>query len=498
MRTSAETDTHDLARGAGAHYLGYLARLGARAPFLFIVGLLYGKDRFGEYTFGLTVIETTAAVALFGLKRSLFKFMSEAVAGEEEVDQAVANGVALALTLAAVLTLAVLAGAGPLAAGFRFPSAARVLRVLTPAIPLIVLSDILLVAIRFTRQMRFEVIARSVLEPIVLSVTVVAAYYGGARQEGLFIGYLASLAVAAGASAVFFARLFPVRAILRMPLRWTGMCRLVSFSGPTAGYDLLVLLAEKVDVFLVSYFFPTGVVGVYGMARQFTTFTKKIRQGFDRILPPVLSQAIAARNLGRARDQLALVSRWILSVQVLLLLAFAFFGREVLGLVGDDFRGGAYILTLLLIGEAINGSLGISELPIVYLRPSANLLVGAAMLVASLASGVWLTRRFGPEGTALSVVVTYVLVNALRLGLNRGLFRLTTLNASILKPVAAAGPALGAAWAVRRIVPQVGAAQLALGLPLLIGAYLGGLYLLGLEPEDRAQLRRLGRRSAAG
>ncbi|MFQ5678360.1 MAG: oligosaccharide flippase family protein [Gemmatimonadota bacterium] len=493
-RTSPETDTRDLARGAGVNYLGFVARLGARAPFLFLAALLYGEARFGEYTFGITVVETAAALALFGMKRSLFKFMSEAVERGETVHRAVANGVALALVTGTVATLAVGFGAGLLATLFRLPSAAGTLRWLTPALPMIVLSDILLVAIRFTRQMRFEVWARSVAEPITLTTTIVIAYYAGARDTGLFLGYVASLTVAAALSLFFFARLYSVRALLRAPPRWSEMRSLITFSGPTAGYELLILLADKADVFLVTYFLPLEAVGVYGMARQFATVSKKIRQGFDRILPPILSQSIAAGEIGRAREQLCTVSRWILSVQLLIVLGFVFYARDLLGLLGGQFGGGAMILILLLAAEAINGSLGVAELPIVYLRPGANLGVGAAMLVLTLGTGAWLIPEIGPEGAALALVITYAFVNALRIGVNRRLFHLTTVGPSLLKPLIAALPAAGSVLLLQRLAASVPAVHTVLGIPVLIATYVGALVLLGLEPEDRAQLRRLRRR----
>jgi len=497
MRRAVETDTRDLARGAGVNYLGYALRLGARAPFLLVAALLYGEVRFGEYVFGLSIVETAAALALFGLKRSLFKFMSESTARQETVYRAVANGVALATVMGAIATGVVIAGASHLAQWFHLPSAAHSLPLLAAAIPLIVTSDILLVAIRFTRQMRYEVMARSIAEPITLSVVAVSAYYLGAREHGLFIGYLASLTVAAAASVFFFARVFPIWTCLRMPLAWGEMRQLVSFSGPTAGYELMTLLGDQVDVYLVTYFFPAGVVGVYGMARQFSTFTKKVRQGFDRILPPVLSDAIAAGDLGRVGAQLALVSRWILSVQVLLVLVFAFFGNEVLGLLGGKFAGGAVALTLLLIGDAVNGSLGVSELPIVYLRPKANLLLGAGRLLLSLGTGIWLIGALGMEGAALSVVVTYCAINLARIVVNWGLFGIVTVRRSIGKPPLAAIPAAASAFLVLHLTAGVPVAGMVLGVPVLIGGYLTALYRLGLEPEERLQLRKLlGRGSA--
>jgi len=120
-RTTSETDTSDLARGAGVNYLGYVARLGSRVPFLMFAGLLYGETRFGVYTFGITLVETVASISLFGMRQSLYKLMSDEVAETGSAYRAIAHAVVLALTTGAIATVAVAAGSKILADVFRFP-----------------------------------------------------------------------------------------------------------------------------------------------------------------------------------------------------------------------------------------------------------------------------------------------------------------------------------------------------------------------------------------
>lgn len=494
MRQAAETDARDLARGAGANYLGYAFRLGARAPFLLIVALLYGETTFGAYVFGLSIVETAAALALFGMKRSLFKFMSEAAARGESVHRAIANGIALAVVTGTVMTILIATAAFPIANLLRLPTAAPELHLLAASIPLIVTADILLVAIRFTRQMRFEVIAKSIVEPLVLSTVAAAAWYLGGKEYGLVTAYVASLLAATVMIVRFFGRVFPIGTCLRAPLTWPEMRRLVNFSGPTAAYEMMTLLSDQADVYLVSYFFPASTVGVYGMARQFATFTRKIRQGFDRILPPVLSDAIAAGDLSLVGGQLALVSRWILSVQVLLIIGFAMFGDYILGLLGGSFSAGALTLTLLLIGDTINGSLGIAELPIIYLRPRVNYLVGAVRLSLTVVLGIWMASTFGLEGVAISVAATFLVVNAMRIVINRRLFGIRSVNFGVLKPVLAGIPPAATIAALLALFPGQAIWQIVIGVPLAVLGYFGTLYALGLEPEETTWLQRALRR----
>jgi O-antigen/teichoic acid export membrane protein len=502
MRTTPETDARDLARGAGVNYAGYVARLGSRIPFMFLAGLLYGEVRFGVFTFAISVVEVAGALATFGMRRSVYKFMSDEIARSGVAYRAITTAVVLTTTAAVILALAVASGAHALARAFHLEIAGSSLRILSLAIPMIVLSEILLAAIRFTRQMRFDVYARSLAEPITLAVVTVLAYWAGAREHGLAIAYVASLAAAALLSAFFFARVYPIRECFAVRPRRSEMREMIAFSAPTAGYDVLAFLTDRVDVFLVSYFMPASAVGVYGMARQFSTVTKKIRMGFDRILAPVVSESLAAGYRERAAHQIALVGRWILTAIVTVVLLYAFWGDDLLGLMGGGFATGATVLVLITIADAIHGSLGVNDLPFVYLRPALNVVLGFVMFVLAVAANVWLIPVLGLEGAGLAAILTVTIVNAARVYLNRRLFGMATVTASFLKPLVAAIPAAGVVLALQLLSAPVPVLGVVLGIPAVAGTYLASLYVLGMEPEDRAQLERfreaLRRRSRTG
>lgn len=490
-RTSAEEDHKDLARGAGVNILGSVARIAPRAIFLILAGRFYGESGFGAFTFGTAIVETAAGFSLFGMKRSLFRFMGEAKARGEGVHRPILNGVALAMTTALALTVVGAAGAPALARMFGLPSAGPTLFVLTLSIPFIVLSDILLVAIRFTRQMRFEVYARSLAEPIVLTLALIVIHGVGAGDIGLAYAYLVSLGTAALASTVFFLQVFEPGPFFRTRPRWSEVRQLASFSGPTAGYELLMMLADKADVFLVSYFGSTATVGIYGMARQFSTITKKIKAGFDRILPAVYSESLAAGETERASHQLGTVSRWIFSAQLPVVLVFLFFGASILGWVQAGFATGALVLVLLMVGDAINGSLSVSELPFLYLRPSSNIVFGAATLALNVAIGFFLVRGYGAAGAATSVLIASLVVNAVRVSAGYRAFGQRAVSPTIVKPFLAVLFASAAGWGAGHLVGNLGTAGALLQMVLILGAYIVGLAALGLEPEDRAQVGRL-------
>src|SRR3546814_18570653 len=53
------------------NFFGFVLRLAARLPFLFIAGRWYGADALGRFAYAVLVVEFVAQLATLGLKRGL-------------------------------------------------------------------------------------------------------------------------------------------------------------------------------------------------------------------------------------------------------------------------------------------------------------------------------------------------------------------------------------------------------------------------------------------
>ena len=76
--TDTSADLSALAKGGRTNVFGFLLRLAARIPFLFIAGRIYGPEALGRLAYTVIVIEFAAQLATLGLKRGLaFQLSSE-------------------------------------------------------------------------------------------------------------------------------------------------------------------------------------------------------------------------------------------------------------------------------------------------------------------------------------------------------------------------------------------------------------------------------------
>ena len=493
--TQTDRDIRDIVRGTGANILGFFARFGSRVPFIFLAGLLFGAAAFGRYVLVIAIIETIACLPVLALNRTLFRFLSEADlrTDRERFHRTVLSAVIIAGATGVAAAVLVFLAADAIAAAFRSPGAGPLLRLLAVTLPMTTVSTVLLATTRYHRIMRYEIYTRNIIEPLTLSVGVAALYFLGERELGLVIAHIVSLAVGFVFAVLYFARIFSIKECLTAGIDFTQITAIVRFSAPTAIYDFLNVAILRVDIMLLAYFTTESVVGVYGMAIQFVTFAKKIRQAFDPILTPVVSQGLAENDVQRVKHQLTLVSRWVLSAQMAVLLLFAFYAERLLGLVGEAFTGGALVLAILCLGFVINGCLGVSELPILFRRPIINPLNSALMLSLNVLLNLLLIPKFGAEGAALATVITYAAMNTVRIAVVRYLLGVWMLRWFLLKPLAAG---LITALVLAALATQLPAQQwsgVGAGVATLLVCYTSLLLFLGLEPEESSRLGRLWR-----
>ena len=155
----SDHDIQALATGGRTNFLGFLLRLAARVPFLFIAGRLYGAESLGRFALALVVVELSAQLCTLGQKRGLALRMSE----DEERPAAV---VADAMLLCGLIALGFSAMLYLFPAAL-FPSGTYVAidRLLVLTILPIALTDIALAALAYRYDVATTVRSRALVEP---------------------------------------------------------------------------------------------------------------------------------------------------------------------------------------------------------------------------------------------------------------------------------------------------------------------------------------------
>ncbi len=488
-------DINALAKGGRTNILGFILRLAARLPFLFIAGRAYGPDIVGRYAIAVLVIEFAALVATLGLKRGLAQALAT-------TDRPHAH-VVFDAVMVAMLGSAVAAGLLIAFPQALFPNSPVVglERLLPLAVFATAASDVTLAALAYRHNIGASVTARAVVEPWTISIAAWGFSYVSAR-DGLLFAYLLSMTAALIASAVPFVREYG------LPRGWrphpAAISALARTNAPLAAADTIEWATRNVDRFILALLFSPAVVGIYYMAQQVASVPQRLKSSFDPILGPVITKALAEGDRKAVAKQVRQVGFWVTGAQAALAVMFSIPAEGVMGLLGPEFVIGAGALCVLLVAEVLASTGAVCETGLVYIARHKNLAISVCVLLLQIVLSfvfVFVARAQGwPEpiqaaGPAVALALSLTIGSAVKAAL---LYRLTGAAVVSIRPsfFAAIGVACLVGAAFMSLPKQFEWAELSLGMPAILVTYLFVIIKFGFGREDRALFRKMPRANA--
>jgi O-antigen/teichoic acid export membrane protein len=308
----ASGDIAALAKGGRTNFFGFLLRLVARLPFLFVAGRLYGAEALGRFASALVVVELVALLCSLGEKRGLAQRLSES---DERPVNLIADSLLLALVLGSIAAVFFWFVPQPL-----FPSGvySDLDKLLVIAIPAYAMTEIVLAAQAYKFDVATTVRARAVVEPWTISIMAAALFYV-VPDAGLPLAYLAS--ILAGLATA----LWPFYRHYGLPRGWRPqpkrMATLTLRASPLAGADAIEWGTRRLDIFILGLFAAPAVVGVYYIAQQVASLPQKLKSSFEPILGPVITRNLKTRDYHVIAAQVRQVGFWIIVAQAGIALA---------------------------------------------------------------------------------------------------------------------------------------------------------------------------------
>ena len=485
-----QQDIAALAKGGRTNIFGFLLRLLARLPFLFIAGRLYGPDIVGRFALAVVVVEFAALVSTLGLKRGL----AQALTSSTKPHVCVAWDAMAVAFVASMVASAVL---------FVFPQAMYpnselygAERFLSLVVVAIAWSDVSLAALAYRLNVKATVTARAVIEPWTISIAAWGLYYVSAR-DGLILAYALSMAAALTASLVPFVRSYGIPRGWKPELR--PLFALARANAPLAGADTIEWATRNVDRFILGVMFSPAIVGIYYMAQQVASLPQKLKTSFDPVLGPVITQSLKDGDRAAVAHQVAQVAFWIVAAQLGLALMGSIPGEAVMGVVGPQFVAGTAALAFLLIAEVLASPGAVSESALVYVARHRNLMISVAVLAFQIGLSFALILAMRGAGWPVNYQAAGVAV-ALMVALLAGSFAKTWLAARLLGAsvnplrwplIWAALAAIVVGGLFTTLPKRYEWAELLIGEPVMLAVYCFVLWRWAFRDEDRALFRRM-------
>ena len=490
-------DIAALARGGRTNFLGFMLRLAARLPFLFIAGRYYGPELLGRFAYAIIVIELAAQLATMGLKRGLAQQLSTADRPHACI---VLDGILAAFIASAVASVLLMV----------FPQAMFPTGQIYGAdwlLPLVIFgiagADVALAALAYRHDVASTVHVRAIVEPWTISIAAGALVFLSSR-DGLIIAYVIS--IAAGLTTALW-RLYRSYGL---PKGWrpnpAALLATARQNIPLAAADAIEWGSRRLDIFILGLFVAPYYVGVYYVAQQVASLPQKLKTSFDPILAPVITQKLAEGDKPAVARQVRQVGFWIIAAQAAIALALGIPGEAVMGLVGPAFVGGTAALAFLLAAEVVAATAAVSEAALVYVARHRNLLISIFMLatqavltvvlIVGLGEARWPTddhqrQAFQAAGAALALCLALGLASILK---SRLLGKL--LGASVQgwrwSLIWAAAAAIIVGFGFTALPKAFEWAELVIGIPIILFAFGIVVWRRGFTAEDRALFRKHG------
>lgn len=479
-----------LARGGRINFFGFILRLAARLPFLFIAGRMYGAEALGRYAYAVLIVEFAAQLATLGLKRGL----AQQLAQTDKPHACVVWDALLVAAVGSFIGMAVLI-AFPRA---MFPnSEISGLEWLLPiSVFALAWSDVTLAALAYRHDVGATVRARAIVEPWTISIVAFIWAFVSIR-DGLLVAYALSMVGALIASFIPFIRSYG------FPRGWNPdpalLWRMAWRNLPVAAADAVEWGSRRLDLLLLGLFVPNGpvgqaAVGIYYAAQNVASLPSKLKTSFDPILGPVISRNIQAGNNEAVAKQVRQVGFWVIAAQTAVALALAIPGEGVMGLVGPAFVSGTAALAFLLFAEVVASTATVSESALIYCARKRNMMLSFLMIGLQAAFTVALLALFQGLGWPASWQATAPaigLVLALAVGaIAKALLLRNLLGARVsgwrweLLSAALAATIVGN---LAVLLPEW--AELSVGIPSILLAFGAMLWWRGFTAEDRELFR---------
>ena len=481
-----DADMATLARGGRLNIFGFVLRLAARLPFLFIAGRIYGAASLGRFAYAVLVVEFAAQLAALGLRRGLAQLLANAKKPESCI-------------VADAMLVAAIGSAVGMAILFAFPKAMYPTtvvhgmdRMLAITVLAISWTDIALAALAYRHDVGATVRARSIVEPWTISIVAFVWSYVS-LEDGLIISYVFSMV------AALIAALIPLVRCYGLPHGWKPDLGTAWTTGwrnvPLAAADAVEWASRRVDLAVLGAFMSAQFVGIYYVAQQVATLPAKLKTSFEPVLGPAIARRIAAGDRSAVAKQVRQVTYWIIAAQTGIALALAIPGRAVMGLVGTGFTGGTATLSFLLAAEVIAAAAVVSEAALIYVARHQNMAISLVMLAVEAGLGASLMLIMRDEGLPLAYQATGPAI-ALCISLGfASIAKSWLLSRKLGEPVSgwrwdiawAAAAAIAVGAPIRMFLSETW--QLLLGIPAMMAAFGAVVWTKGFGPDDRELFR---------
>ncbi len=321
---------------------------------------------------------------------------------------------------------------------------------------------------------------------IVLAVIAIALHFGLA---GYLVAQVASAALVLGLLLISVWKLTPPKARAAGGIGHLET-RVIAFSATAFGIAAVHFVLGHFDKITLGHYLNVRQVGIYAVSMSMVGFVPIALQSVNQIFSPIIAELHASGNMVLLQRLFTSLTKWVLIVTAPLALSVIVFSHSLMTIFGAGFAGGAAVLAIGAAGQLFNCGVGsVGTLLLMSGNQVALMKIEAANAALMVILNLLLVPRLGIFGAALAASIAVAGTNLWALATVRKKLNLFPYDRSYLKLLVPAAMATVVLVVQHHLFAHNSWKWAGVGLVSAYVAFLGGLLLLGLEPEDRMLAR---------
>lgn len=443
--------------------------------FIAVVTRLVTPSEYGVFTLGLSIVLFVQGFASLNIYRSVDYFVPQYLSDSSygQAKRTLQNVFTIGVVASVIGGVVLFLIRTELAAFFDEPSIAIVLPLLVFLIPLQTIFRTLIASFNSLKKMKYRVMTKDLLNPLVRTVGAVILVSTGAGLLGLVGGYLLGVGIAVLCGLMFL--IYEADWIRDTNSTPVSNRSLLSYSLPLVLAGVIYSLVGQIDYFVIGYFLDSANVGQYRVAYILAANLLIVLSAFTPVFKPVVAENRFDASFLESRYQL--VTRWITMLTLPLAITLILAPDVYLSLLfTEEYSLASAAVVALAIGYLLNASFGPEGMVLEGLGRTRLTLFNTFVLVGvNGVLDVLLVPRFGVFGAGIatgSALTIAGLAGVIEIYLLRSM---TPFSWRLLRVWIAAVPVCIIGWFVKSL--ELGDTITAFLLPLIIAT----CFILGIR-----------------
>ena len=464
-----------------------------RYLFTAILARLVGVQYLGIYSLGNAITNIASVLSKAGTDVGIMRYISMR---DTEIDrESIKNDIRATLKMGFVFSIIVMLIQILLSKWlaenvFEGTSLLRIVLVVYAfSIPFSALMAIAMFATQGFQLLKYKVFVEYILNPTILIVSMIFLYFAFSSELAIILPTLLT-----GIAGFIVANYF-LKKVAGVNIFNIGNIslnkRILNYSLPIMFTVILGSLLHWMDIMMLGYFTNTETVGLYHPAVRTAGLQQSILIAFAGIFAPMFTKYFAQNDFTGMDHIYKLVTRWILTLVVPVLVLIILFSTKVMLLFGADFLQSSNVLIILTIGTSFFAISGLSARALVVSgHQTINLYNALVVTFLNIILNIVLIQKYEIIGAAIATLTSMVILAIARVVETNIFLKIKPFNIKSIKPVTAGLLTFGIIYFIKPYLMQFHTIlTLVLAILIVFSIYFILLFLFRFDEDDKDFLR---------